>query len=60
MMSPSAKMLENLGVEAGIGKANKEACGVGDAEIGNPYNRVFRSLLMMMVTILTLTVFVVR
>ena len=50
MMSPSAKMLENLGVEAGIGKANKEACGVGDAEIGNPYDRVFRGLLMMMLS----------
>ena len=51
MMSPSAKMLENLGVEAGIGKANQEACGVGDAEIGDPYDRVFRGLLIMLMGI---------
>ena len=53
MMSPNAKMLENLGVEASIGKANQEACGVGDAEIGNPYDRVFRGLLMMMVVMMS-------
>ena len=52
MMSPNAKMLENLGVEASIGKANQEACGVGEAEIGNPYDRVFHGLLMMMVVMM--------
>ena len=52
MMSPSAKMRENLGVEASIGKANQEACGVGDAEIGDPYDRVFRGLLMMLVVMM--------
>ena len=52
-MSPSAKMLENLGVEAGIGKANKEACGVGDAEIRSPYDRVFRGLLINIMVIIS-------
>ena len=52
MMSHNAKMLENLGVEASIGKANQEACGVGEAEIGNPYDRVFHGLLMMMVVMM--------
>ena len=51
-MSPSAKMLENLGVEASIGKANQEACGVGDTEIGNTDDRVFRGLLIMMMIVI--------
>ena len=53
MMSPSAKMLENLGVEASIRKANQEACGVGEAEIWDTDDRIFRGLLINIMVIIS-------
>ena len=50
MISLSRK---NLGVEAGIGKANQEACGVGEAEIWDTDDRIFRGLLINIMVIIS-------